>query len=272
VERDLLSANGARDFLEHMKASIRKRFREHGGLPPMAALIVTRDDRTGQSIPEGGVQVHFIDGAVANGDGPYGSKDQLSVYLRRAARLTDAAGFLFTSEAWMVISDKEPEDPNASLKDVPGREECIIINFQHRALGPDTVNWSAIITRPKHGKPRLGPWREAGGVSGRFADVLRPDKDLAKEATLLKGLLEAGEFMTPECRRDRIENVRLRLVARGLSEELSRRQIMYLIGIMEERGQKVARLPGDIEPPPRDEGMNLVDLNEEVPIKGADRA
>lgn len=270
---DLLSAEGARAMFAEMRADFANRFRKAGDVPPMVALIITRDERTGKTIEGGAVQLHFIESGIINDHGPYGRKDQLATYVRRAARRSDAVGFLFVSEAWMLDDARfKPSLPSESWEEVPGRREGIIVNAQHKAIGPNTLHWSALITRPKKGKPHLGPWSESAGVvTGRFAGVLTSEAEDSQEAEFWARLIEGGEYLTPEARRDHIENGRLQMVAAGVSEQESRIRIMQFIGMIEERGLKVARLPGDVEPSPA-RGGGIINLDEEVPVVGAGKA
>jgi hypothetical protein len=177
--------------------------------------------------------------------GPGGSKDRLAIYLRRMARRTDAVGFAFMSEVWELDEDKRKKlvsDPTMSWETVAGRREALMVVTQHKALGEESFHASALITRPKRGKPTVGPWHVDGAAgSGRFAGVLRTAKEERVFAPQWAGFLEAAEYLDPEARRLSIENVREEMYRKA---EVPRAEvdasINRLVQMMSEAGRPVA--------------------------------
>lgn len=167
---DLITEAGARVFVEDMKRFAVERFNRDHDLAPTMVMIETRDPDTGADLPEPRLAFYMVDSSIINDHGSRGQKPALSLMLKAKARRSRAVGWCWMSEAWALTG--EGPKPDGSWEHAPGRQEVIMFNYQHVALGPDTHRVEAEIIRPRRGAPHVGPWRNEGLSKGRFADIL----------------------------------------------------------------------------------------------------
>jgi hypothetical protein len=265
---DLGSEQGARDWIARLKKLATDRFRDQGRLEALVAMIITRDDKTGERLPEPKEMLVFIGGDIMNPAGD--SKDRFAIWLRRMARRTDAIAFAHVAEVWVLVSvDVRPR--KRSWEDVPGREEAISITAQHRALGDDTFHHSRRITRVPGRKVKLEEWREDRGVKGRFAGVLTTPAEETEKQDGLRRLAEAGAELTPEQRRFHIDRAIERMVAeQGLPPAAAQQMAANLAARLGEAGEPVAARPEDLVAKPaanEAEEVTVINLDDEVPPK-----
>src|SRR4051812_14686759 len=94
---DLATADGARAWLDHLKAVIAEGFATQGSVPPLALFVVTRDDSTGRLLPQPREVMSMLanDLFAPDGDG----KDKVALWMMRFARVHHAIAYAFVSEA-----------------------------------------------------------------------------------------------------------------------------------------------------------------------------
>jgi hypothetical protein len=264
---DIETEQGARDWILKLKKLATDRFRDQGRLDPLVVMIVRRDDKTGERLPEPKEMIVFVGGDIMNPAGD--SKDRFALWLRRMVRRTDAIAFAHVAEVW-VLENVDIRPRNRSWEDVAGRKEAISVTAQHRALGDETLAYHRRITRIAGGKAKLEEWQEGKSAKGRFAGVLSSSVEEREKEEALRQLAEAGADLTPEQRRFHIDRAIERVVAdQGLAPHLAQQMAAEMAARLAEAGEPVAARPEDLaSKPPANEGqkeITIVDLDEEVP-------
>lgn len=255
---DLTTAAGAEAWCLYLKKMATALFREHKAIAnPLMILLAMRDPERAQPFDKPVEIVNFIDKALLAPT--VIAKNRLAAWIRRMARSSDAIGFAYIAEVW-VLSRSEPGD----WGNVPDRREAIVVNVQHRALGEEARGYARQIERLPSGKALLDVWK-LRTTRGRFSDVLRPQEEVASVATTLDSLRATGERLTPEQRRHHAERAAERLVKEeGLSRTNAERAVWQLVCRLRESGMEVASRPGDPAPNAKMErdGVGHLDIND----------
>jgi hypothetical protein len=231
---DLATAQGAREWIVWLKGRAVQNWRKNGSISAWAALIATRDEDTGKAISPTEI-VCILDPALFEPS----EKDKLALWLRRAARMSDAIGYVLVSEIWTLDTDIRPK---GSWEKVPGRKERLSLMVEHQALGPECLGFSREIMRRK----KLGPWREVV-LTGRFAGVLRREEETNQLERLVKALIDLSVDWTPEQRRKHCDNARARALREGgVPAHAVEKTFKYLVERLRAAGRPVAALPEDL--------------------------
>lgn len=182
------TAEGARAFVQHVKASCVRMFRSKGSLLPCAFIVGARDPHTCELGDKPCLSYVGLDpDLMESGE----SKDLLRSLLCHMALNGEAHGIAFCSETWVAqhletwVAQHLGGGPlPRTIADRPDKKEFVTVSLQHRRLWPaEHVMMMAEIRRPRKGRPRLAGWidqpigdeRDMRMASPRFQNLLPPD-------------------------------------------------------------------------------------------------
>ena len=113
-------------------------------------------------------------------------RDGLRMVLQAAAKRIKASRMLFVTESWCVWGKQAQEDLYAkhdSLKDVPGRTECLM--FVHETPAQSWMDLYEIVRGPDGSILKLETKMEGPGAGaaagGRFVGIIQDDYDKLME-------------------------------------------------------------------------------------------
>ncbi len=175
-EPDMLSVDGAKYFTETALSAARLVFERDGKiLRPLGMFIARKNPRTRVSY----AQPRVIPWGVTTNEFDTMERDALSGWLKTMIRKSKAAAFCFTTEAWVLVGE---DDPNARawagrVSEHPNRRETVFTSVEHIAIPPAT--YQAEIVRDHVGRPTLCSWEkwEPSDTEGRFGYMLPTEGD-----------------------------------------------------------------------------------------------
>lgn len=181
---DLATREGVEEYVvQVVQRGARLNFEHDGYLRTVAFVLVTRDIKTGQDLPDGvGIVVVGCDPFRGEED-----KDNFANGIRQIAKDGRAVGVVFLSEVWSVFynapkegdGDKILKEMEAwyasgrSLESHPNRQECLYMVLEHKT---GHRVWQCWIHRDTpDGLGRLDTWQElqtgGGSSQGRFSGL-----------------------------------------------------------------------------------------------------
>jgi tetrahydromethanopterin S-methyltransferase subunit B len=174
---DFTNKEAAENFVKALFPILKTAIEEQGNIEPLATLVAPVGP-DGVALPEGGFGVHHL---MLAGDFNE-NKHMYSQMIRELAAKMGAVVSVFISEAWMAISKegKSLEEAraemnawqkrNKSLESFPGREEILMVSYEHKNFG--SCIWRAVIIRDGN-NTTLGEFELMEGTSvGRFVRLL----------------------------------------------------------------------------------------------------